>query len=124
MLGVLVICLAIVLLLITANNIILAKIAERDKNRLLEETDRRIVLMYTKQVEMFDSVASNIANSDMLSEYADNIYYLDDIMHDNSDIFRYFKLMSNTNEYIDHIMIYDYELEYLLNGRNEFAAYV
>lgn len=124
MLGVLVICLAIVLLLITANNIILAKIAERDKNRLLEETDRRIVLMYTKQVEMFDSLASNIANSDMLSEYADNIYYLDDIMHDNSDIFRYFKLMSNTNEYIDHIMIYDYELEYLLNGRNEFAAYV
>ncbi len=44
-------------------------------------------------------------------------------MHDNSDIFTFLELISDTNEYIDHIMIYDYAFEYLLNGKNEFASY-
>ena len=102
----------------------MAKMSEVNKDNLLAETDHQISLIYAKQVEIFDNIAKNIANSDLLSKYIDNSYYYNDVMHDNTDIFNYLDIMSDTNEYVDHIMIYDYAFEYLLNSRNEFASYV
>lgn len=117
-------CLVTVLLFISANNIFVAKISEINKEKLLEETDKKITQIYTKQVETFDAIAKNIAYSDLLIRYIQNSYYYDDVTHDNSDILSFLDLMSDANEYIDHIMIYDYAFEYLLNSMNDFASYI
>jgi two-component system sensor histidine kinase YesM len=124
LLSVLVICLVTVLLFIISNNFFIAKFSENNKKEFLDEADKQITRLYTSQKEVFDNIARSIANSEILTEYVGNGYYYNDVSHDNSDIFNYLGLVSDMNEYIDHIMIYDYAFEYLLNEKNDISVYI
>lgn len=80
--------------------------------------------MYTKYIKTFDLTAESIARSDILMNYVNNDYYYTDVLHDNSDMFFYLDLISESDEYIDHIMVYDYSFEYLITNKNYYAAYM
>lgn len=121
--GILIVSLFIVAIFITSNNVFISKMALNNKNKLMEETDRQIISIYSKYIGALDIAAESIARSDMLKQYVNNYYYYEEVSNDNSDMFFYLNVIGQSNEYIDNIMVYDYSREYLITNKDDYASY-
>lgn len=121
MMTIFLVLLVAVLLVISATNIFIVKLSTKNREKMINVMDKQIVDVYSSQVKIMDMLASSIANSSILSDYAANNYYKSNPSRSPKDVSYFLKMAVGTNDLIEEVLIYDYDQEYLLRDQASFA---
>jgi signal transduction histidine kinase len=117
LLSIVTLTLIIVAVAVIINNVLMSQYVKKNNAALLDSTDAEIIGFLKEHVSGFNNSAEYIANSNMIRMYSQNGFYCTDGTHDNNDLFFYLDVLSDSNQYIDNIYVYDYVNQYLIENK-------
>jgi sensor histidine kinase YesM len=118
LLSIVTLTLIIVAVVVIVNNVLMSKYVRDNNEILLDSTDAEIIGFFKDHISAFNNSADYIANSNIITIYARNGFYCTDGTHDNDDLYFYLDVLSDSNQYIDNIYVYDYENQYLIENKD------
>jgi sensor histidine kinase YesM len=117
LLSIVTLTLVIVAVAVIVNNVLMSQYVKNNNATLLDSTDAEIIGFLKDHVSGFNNSAEYIANSNIITMYAKNGFYCTDGTHDNDDLYIYLDVLSDSNQYIDNIYVYDYVNQYLIENK-------